>query len=180
MTEIPQEILAGAVRGDQSAFAEIVRAHQAMVFSIARHYLRDREVAEEVAQEVFLELYRNLGSIQSPAHLTFWLRRVASNRSIDLTRRGKLRPQTSLDEAPELASDASQRDSMLARTLGRHVASLPDTARMVLVLRYQEDMDPAEIAEVLDMPVNTVKSHLRRSLMLLRAKLTRCLGGAHV
>ena len=65
---------------------------------------------------------------------------------------------------------------MLAETLRRLVETLPEKARMVVVLRYQEDLEPAEIAKVLEMPVNTVKSHLRRSLALLRDKLSRSIG----
>jgi RNA polymerase sigma-70 factor (ECF subfamily) len=66
---------------------------------------------------------------------------------------------------------------MMAETLRRMVASLPPKARMAVILRYQEDLDPVEIAEVLEMPVRTVKSHLQRSLALLRGKLARCAGG---
>jgi RNA polymerase sigma-70 factor (ECF subfamily) len=68
----------------------------------------------------------------------------------------------------------------MALTLQRLVAALPDKPRLVVTLRYQEDLEPAEIARVLDMPVNTVKSHLRRSLTLLREKVTRCLGEVEV
>ena len=170
-----EETLARARVGDQAAFADIVRGHQAMVFSLARHFLRDHAVAEEVAQEVFLELYRHLDSIESPDHLRHWLRKVASNRCIDHARRSK-RPHVGLDEVAEIASDQRQSDPILAGTLRRYVGTLPEAARMVVILRYQEDLDPSEIAQVLDMPVNTVKSHLQRSLALLRGKLGRCFG----
>jgi RNA polymerase sigma-70 factor (ECF subfamily) len=173
----PERTLARAAQGDQAAFAEIVREHQAMVYGLAVHFLRDRALAEEVSQEVFLELYRNLGSIRSPQHLTFWLRKVASNRCVDQTRRRAVRPQVGLDDVPEIASEEVRADPMLSETLRKCVGALPETPRMVLVLRYQEDLDPSEIAAVLDMPVNTVKSHLQRSLALLRAKLTRSVRG---
>jgi len=174
------EILARSVRGDQLAFAEIVREHQGMVFSLAYHYLRDRSLAEELAQEVFLNLHQNLSAIQSPAHLTFWLRKVTCHRSIDQTRRQKVRPQVSLDDVPEPAAKHAEDDFMLSDTLRRLVDTLPEKARMVVVLRYQEDLEPAEIARVLDMPLNTVKSHLRRSLAMLRDKLSRTLGEVQV
>jgi RNA polymerase sigma-70 factor (ECF subfamily) len=173
----PETTLARASRGDQAAFADIVRAHQSMVYGLAVHFLRDRALAEELAQEVFLELYRNLATIRSPEHLTFWLRKVASNRCVDQARRRAVRPQIGLDDVPEPASDATPSDPILSEALRKCVGTLPETPRMVLVLRYQEDLDPTEIAAVLDMPVNTVKSHLQRSLALLRAKLTRCVRG---
>ncbi|HKA17130.1 MAG TPA: sigma-70 family RNA polymerase sigma factor [Blastocatellia bacterium] len=162
--------------GDQFAFEEIVRQHQGMVFSMACHFLRDRALAEELSQEVFLNLHQNLHSIKSPEHLTFWLRKVTGHRCIDQSRRQKVRPQVSLEEVPEPAIDARENDLFLSEMLRRVVDTLPEKARMVVILRYQEDLDPAEIANVLDMPLNTVKSHLRRSLTILRDKLSRTLG----
>ena len=73
------------------------RANQAMVFSIAYHFLRDHAAAEELAQDVFLQLYRNYGDLDSDAHVTFWLRRTASNRSIDYLRKKRFRTAVPLD-----------------------------------------------------------------------------------
>lgn len=157
-------------------FAGIVRQHQAMVFSIAVHFLRDRSLAEELAQEVFLKLHQHLSEFQSVTHLAHWLRRVTSHRCIDCVRRRKLQPQVGLEDAPEPATMPAVGDPLLSRALERLVASLPEKPRMVVILRYQEDLDPDEIAEVLDMPVRTVKSHLQRSLALLREKLRRSVG----
>ena len=160
-------------------FAGLVHEHQAMVFSLAWHFLRNREVAEEVAQEVFLSLHRNLASIQSPAHAAFWLRKVAAQLAIDEGRRRQRRPQVALAEVPEPAAVEPRRDPMLSETLRRLLATLPEAPRMAMVLRYQEDLDPAEIAQVLAMPLATVKSHLQRSLALLREKLARRGMGEH-
>ena len=161
---------------DQLAFEQIVRQHQGMVFSLACHYLRDRSLAEELAQEVFLNLHQNLHTIKSPEHLTFWLRKVTSHRCIDQARRQKVRPQVSLEEVAEPVAKSTENDLLLSELLRRVVDTLPEKARMVVILRYQEDLDPSEIASVLDMPLNTVKSHLRRSLSILRDKLSRTLG----
>jgi len=147
-----------------------------MVFGLAYHFLHDRGVAEELAQEVFLELHRHFGTIESPRHLVFWLRKVTSRRCIDHTRRRAFWPKFRLDEVPEPASPALQADPMLSRALARLVASLPEKAKLVVILRYQEDLDPADISQVLDMPVATVKSHLQRSLAMLRDKLARTVG----
>ena len=175
-----EETLARSAGGDHLAFAEIVGTHQAMVFSLAYHFLRDRSLAEELAQEVFLHLHQNLSAIKSPAHLTFWLRKVTSHRCIDQTRRRKVRPQVSLEDVPEPVAAEQPCDPLLSEALRRVVDTLPEKPRMVVILRYQEDLEPAEIAELLDMPVNTVKSHLRRSLAILREKLTRCLGEVQI
>ena len=160
-------------------FDALVRQHQSMVFGMAVHFLRDRPAAEEVAQDVFVLLHRNLDTLQSPEHITFWLRKVTSHRCIDYARRHK-RPQISLEEAPELRVEAPRRDPLLARRLRQLVASLPEKARMVVILRYQEDLTPVEIASVLTMPVATVKSHLQRSLAMLREKFVRVVGDARI
>ena len=154
-------------------FAELVREHQSMVFSVCWHFLHDRDLAEDVAQEVFLGLHRNLGSIQSAAHAGNWLHKVAVQRSIDAGRRRSRRPQVALADVAEPAAETVVRDPMLGETLRRLIATLPETPRMVMILRYQEDLDPAEIGQAMEMPVATVKSHLQRSLALLREKLAR-------
>jgi RNA polymerase sigma-70 factor (ECF subfamily) len=146
-----------------------------MVFSIALHFLRDRSAAEEVAQDVFLQLHRNFDELEA-ARVTFWLRRVTSNRCIDYIRKRKLRTMVSLEDAPELQSHAAQPDFLLNQRLRVLVATLPDKARMVMVMRYQEELMPEEIAKILGMPVRTVKSHLQRSLAMLREKIDRSMG----
>jgi len=166
----------GLVTAPQTGFTldTLMRQHQSMVFSMAYHFLHDRDVAEEVAQEVFLALHRNLKSIQSPAHAVFWLRKVTVQRAIDEGRRRSRRPQVALDDVAEPASpNAHPDDPMLRDRLRRLIATLPEAPRSVMILRYQEDLDPSEIAEILSMPVATVKSHLQRSLALLREKLAR-------
>lgn len=154
-------------------FARIVDDNQSMVLSLARRYLRDPETAEEIAQDVFLQLYRQLDRIQTPEHATFWLRRAICHRSIDESRRRKLRPQLGLGNIPEPPAVTSTPDTMLNERLRRLVSALPDMPRMIVLLRYQEDLDPSEIAALLEMPVSTVKSHLHRSLAVLREKLGR-------
>jgi RNA polymerase sigma-70 factor, ECF subfamily len=160
-----------------SEFSALVREHQSMVFSIALHYLHDRASAEEVAQDVFLQLYRQQDRLEGPGHVTAWLRRVACHRSIDYLRSHRSDPKVSLDEMAEPASDAQSGDPMLREKLRKLILTLPEKARMVVILRYQEDLDPEEIARELEMPVSTVKSHLQRSLATLREKFARALGG---
>jgi RNA polymerase sigma-70 factor, ECF subfamily len=170
------DALTRCAAGDRSAFGEIVREHQAMVYSLALHFLRSPSVAEDLAQDVFLELYRNLGNIKSPAHLRFWLRKVTCHRSIDRVRRGHGNGMLSLEDVPEPAAAAHPRDPLLEEMLWRLVASLPDKPRMAVILRYQEDMELREIAEVMEIPINTVKSSIERALALLRQKLRRSMG----
>src|SRR5262245_14838706 len=116
-------------------FAAIVRAHQAMVFSLAFHFLRDRQAAEELAQDVFLELHKSLDSLSSADHVVFWLRKVTSHRCIDYARRRKW-SQVSLEEVPEPAARPSTSDPWMSRRLKQLVDALPPKARLVVILRY--------------------------------------------
>ncbi|HEV2703846.1 MAG TPA: RNA polymerase sigma factor [Steroidobacteraceae bacterium] len=158
--------------GDSSAFIRLVRQHQARVFSLALRLTGRREDAEELAQDTFLGLHRQLRSLESAVHVRNWVCRTVTHRSIDLLRGRARRPEAQavdllLLEVP--VEDASG-DPLLHRTLRALLLRLPEIPRAVLVLRYQEDLDPQDIAATLDLPLNTVKSHLRRSLDWLRAQ----------
>jgi RNA polymerase sigma-70 factor, ECF subfamily len=166
------------IEDDDRHFRTLMLAHQSMVFSIALRILGDRSAAEEVAQDVFLELHAKLHGLASEEHVLYWLRRVSVHRSIDRVRRRQRQPEVAMDwnelpEPPDLSITASPGDPPLSRWLQQLVDSLPIVARTVLALRYQEDMSPDEISGALDMPVATVKSHLQRSLRLLREKSAR-------
>ena len=123
MRDQAEDALARSARGDPVAFEEIVRQHQAMVFSIAYHFLGDAPDAEEVAQDVFLKLHRNLPAIKSAAHLTAWLRKVTTHRSIDQARRRGPSPPLSLDDVPELADTI--RIDTLARRGDQQASPMP-------------------------------------------------------
>jgi RNA polymerase sigma-70 factor (ECF subfamily) len=156
-------------------FEALVRRHQRLVFSLALHFLQDRGEAEELAQDVFLQLHRHLRNLETAEHAEFWLRRVTAHRCIDYSRRRK-RSLVSLGSTPEPAWETRARDVFLSRRVREVVATLSDKARMVVILRYQEDLTPNEISDATGMPVATVKSHLQRSLATLRERLARILG----
>ncbi len=164
--------LARARSGDLDAFTNIVLAHQARVFSIALRLTGSRADAEELGQDVFAQLHASLAQISSADHLQHWLLRTVSHRCIDrLRQRERQVPAVSLEslreDAQPQAPDTTG-DPLAGASLQRLLMQLGADARAVLVLRFQEDLDPADIAASLGMPLNTVKSHLRRSLEWLR------------
>ena len=162
--------LTRAGAGDEAAFADLVREHQAMVFGIALHSLGDRHQAEDLAQEVFLQLYRKIGEIESPSHLVHWLRRVTSNRCIDAVRKRRFR-LVPLEAADEVRSAAAEPDCFAQQRVREALADLPAKQKVVLVLRFQEELELPEIARTLGIPLNTVKSHLRRGVEAVRRRL---------
>ena len=168
--ELLDEDLARARSGEGAALASLVRAHQRSVYSLALRMLGTRDLAEDLTQDVFMQLNDNLRSIESNRHLGFWLRQVTTNRAIDQLRRRSRVQLTSLDEEQELFCTEEGADPLLQRHLRALLSDLSPQARAVLLLRYQEDLDPIDIARTLDMPINTVKSHLKRSLETMREK----------
>ena len=167
----------------RDGFGDIVERHQSRVYSIAFRILGDCGAAEEVAQDVFLALYRNLDRLQSQEHLLAWLRRVTVHRATDAYRRRASRVEFAahefceeymhLDGTGSAVSQSAFEAAEMETNIEQMVASLPPAQRAVLLLRYQEDLMPTEISTLLSMPLGTVKSHLQRALKLLRTKASR-------
>ena len=166
------ELFAAARAGERSAFEALVRAHQASVYGIASRMLMDRALAEDLAQEVFLQLHHSIESIDSHRHLLFWLRQVTARRAIDRLRHEHRAETVALEDGLELLAVERAGDPYLWKHLRSLIGQLAPVPRAVLLLRYQEDLDPTDIAKVLGIPINTVKSHLKRSLTTLRAQLS--------
>ena len=159
-----------AIANDE--FRRLIETHQRMVFSIALRVTGDYATAEEVAQDVFLELHRSGERLAGEAHIRYWLRRVATHRAIDALRRQAQRPEADAEEWVEEqhVDGASVSSAGLQARLDDLLRTLPEPMRVAVVLRYQEEMLPDEIARVLGQPVASVKSHLHRGLTLLRRK----------
>src|SRR5262245_5700437 len=156
-------------------FESVVRAHQGMVYSIACNFFHNDAIAEEVAQEVFLQLYQNCRSVETGSHCVAWLRRSTVHRCIDTLRRSSFRQEVQVERLPEIPVEGPETDPLLQEGLRRLIASLPEKPRAVLILRYGEDMDAEEIGRTLQMPVRTVWSHLQRGTAMIREKAARYL-----
>jgi RNA polymerase sigma-70 factor (ECF subfamily) len=170
-------LLLAAQRGLEGALAQIIRQHESSVFSLALRFTGNRSDAEEL--DTFLRLDAALPRISSPLHLRHWLLRTVSHRSLNWLRQRGRRPRlVPLETQPELEEPAAapETDHLAAAKVYELILQLPPDARAVLLLKFQEDLDPAEIATVLAMPLNTVKSHVRRSVEWLR---TQCAGADH-
>jgi RNA polymerase sigma-70 factor (ECF subfamily) len=159
-----------AIANDE--FRRLIETHQRMVFSVALRVTGDYGTAEEVAQDVFLELHRSGENLASEDHVRYWLRRVATHRAIDALRRRSVRPESGADEwiEEQHVDEANESGAGVQARLETLLSTLPESMRVVVVLRYQEEMQPEEIARLLGQSVAAVKSHLHRGLKLLRRK----------
>ncbi len=164
-------VVALASNGDAAAFDELVRRKQANVRSLMRRLSNDRTLGEDLAQLVFVEVWKSLAKLDSPAAFSSWLRKISVNVWLQYFRRKNL---LVLDnDAGELAMDSTthrglDRDIDLASALGL----LPVPVRLCVVLAYQEGMSHGEIAQATGIPLGTVKSHIVRGSARLRKLLS--------
>lgn len=172
--------------GDRDAFAELVRRYQDRIFTLCLRWMRDRQIAEEVAQDVFVAVYKALPRFRGESKFSTWVFRIATNhcknrrlyrqrRRIDQHEPLEGRPREEGPArqlpSPEPGTDRSAMRSEAERILQDALDTLDDGHRSIIVLRDIEDLDYEEIAGILDLPRGTVKSRLHRA----RAQLARAL-----
>jgi RNA polymerase sigma-70 factor (ECF subfamily) len=165
--------MSGLMAMDGTEFRRLVETHQRMVFSLALRVTGESGVAEEVAQDAFLALFRSGDRLESEDHVRFWLRRVTVHRATDALRRRSRQPESSAEEWMEedhTEENSAALNAAVVALLEELLRALPEAMRVAVVLRYQEEMSPPEIAALLGQPLATVKSNLQRGLQMLRRK----------
>lgn len=173
LTELPdlELVRLSAHYSAKRAFAELVRRHQGKIRGLLLRLAGDRTLADDLAQEAFLRAYRGLVGFQGRARFSTWLYRIAYN--VYLNHRTRVKELAALPEgfesgAPAPETSLSQSRSDLRRDLDAAISALPERYRAVVMLYYLEDVSYPEIAEILDLPLGTVKTHLHRAKKLLR------------
>jgi RNA polymerase sigma-70 factor, ECF subfamily len=178
------ELVGRCVAGDQTACADLVSAHQRMVYALAYHLLGDRDEALEVSQEVFLRVFRTLAAFRGQSALKTWIFRIVVNQARNRQRwwhRRHRTQQVSLDLHVEQCGDLESPGDVLpdrllaskevAARIGDALDRLPFDQKTVVVLREVEGLRYEEIAFSLGVAVGTVKSRLTRARQTLRAEL---------
>jgi RNA polymerase sigma-70 factor (ECF subfamily) len=171
------ELVTRAQSGDRNAFSELVRLHAQGVMNVVYRMCGDTQVAEDAAQETFIQAWLHLASYRPQASLRSWLYRIAVNAATDMLRKEKRILPNALEdlplEDPLLGPEAFFFQKERAFSIQKAVLSLPDASRMVLVLREYEGMSYHEIAETLDIPIGTVMSRLNYARKTLKDKLAK-------
>lgn len=167
------ELVRRTLMGDQPAFAELVNRYRDAACGVAYHYLGGFDDAQDAVQEAFVHAYLRLNQLSDPGKFAPWLRRITANACADLLRRRGDR-LISLDEEEERAmSDSEQDPERLAarRVVRQALERLPEKTRLVVTLFYIDGYSHEEVAGFLEVPVNTVRSRLRRAKQQLREEM---------
>jgi RNA polymerase sigma-70 factor (ECF subfamily) len=171
-----------AKRGSEEAFRELVERFHRPVYALIVRIVRQPELAEDLSQETFLKAWKALARFDPGRRFSSWIFKIAHNSALDELRRGGLEtvsldaPFSADDEPPELPADLAAENPLLrtlaresGRVLERAISRLRPAYRGILLLRFAQEMSYDEIAEVLGLPLGTVKIHIFRA----RAELLR-------
>jgi RNA polymerase sigma-70 factor (ECF subfamily) len=158
------ELVAASLNGDKLAFAELVRRYETRIRSFCQQMLRNRALAEDVAQDTFLKAYDKLASFRNDSSFSTWLYRIASNRCIDECRKQKRRSFFGLEDLREEPSAAPRSEALESREQLRLILSgLSDEYRSLLLLRESEGLSYAQLAETLGCSIEAIRSKLKRA-----------------
>ena len=173
-------------RGDTRAFEELIQKHQALVAGTVARMLGSNSDVEDIAQQVFIRVWKSARRYVPRAKFTTWLLKITRNLVFNELRRTKRHAHVPLQSEPgaedpplkdemNLAPDASLLELELQRTIEEAILQLPETQRLALVLRRYEQLSYEQIAEILDLSVPAVKSVLFRARSELRSRLSKYL-----
>ncbi|HLH62862.1 MAG TPA: sigma-70 family RNA polymerase sigma factor [Ktedonobacteraceae bacterium] len=174
------QLIAASKKGDQDAFAQLVQRYQRRVFNLVYRMLQHYEEANEITQETFLAAWQGLPAFRGDARFPTWLYRIAYNcslKSLEQRKRDKaLQEALQAEQVLERAYGDKSADAQLEMHdrqafIQELIARLPTKYRVVLILRHLQDMTYEEMAEILTMPIGTIKTHLFRARNLLKERL---------
>jgi len=168
------ELIRAAKRGDKEAVVQLLREIENPLYRTAYYLLGNEQDALDATQEALIRIYTNIGNYREEAQFTTWAQRIITNLCIDRFRRK--RDLISIeDQELVLSSSHSVEDEIIkngmAKDIQEAINQLPDHFRTVVVMRYIQDFSYNEISTILDLPINTVKSHLFRARKLLQGLL---------
>ncbi len=182
--EHDRELIVRATRGDEAAFRTLLTKYERAVFNICLRMVRNREQAEDLAQDAFMKVFSMLDRYNPSYAFSSWLFKITSNLCIDSIRKRKLdtlpldQPIQSAAgefarqyESPEDNPEKKMMSRELVARLQEAIEGLPPHYRIMILLRHQQDLSYEEIAETLDVPLGTVKARIHRAREMLRNRL---------
>ncbi|PYG85697.1 RNA polymerase sigma-70 factor (ECF subfamily) [Ruminiclostridium sufflavum DSM 19573] len=177
MVQTDEELVSQCLKGDSSAFEEIVSRYKKLVYSVVYKMIPDREEVNDVSQEVFIRLYKSLDKYNPEYKMSTWIVKITSNLCLD-TLRKKKQDTVALDDAigvssntdtPEEALIKNQRSQLIKSAINE----LPDKYKILITLFHSNGLSYEEMTKVLNEPMSIIKNRLYRARLMLKAKLDR-------
>jgi RNA polymerase sigma factor (sigma-70 family) len=184
LPELDKKLIASALEGDQEAYRALMNRHRPAIFHIIFKIVRDQEATADLVQETFMKAFASLATYRAEYKFSTWLYRIGANCAIDFLRKRKIKT-LSLDAPAETADgqieievpdnsynperDLEEREKRIS--INEAINSLPEKYRIVIVYRHKDNKSYEEIAEVLNIPLGTVKARIFRARELLKKKL---------
>lgn len=165
-----------ALNGDEKAFRAILERHYALIYSVVRGIVCNASDAEDVVQEVFIKIFRALPEFRGDARLSTWIYRIARNEALNAREKHRHEP-VPVEDCEEMATDegnpeSAHRRKAAAERVARLMEHLDEKHRLVLELRYMAEKSYDEIAEIMNVPLGTVKTHIYRAKLALKQMMT--------
>jgi RNA polymerase sigma-70 factor (ECF subfamily) len=162
-----RELVARCQRGDDSAFAELVDRYKNLVYAMIYRMMSDRTQVEDLAQDVFLKVHRGLPYFRGEARLSTWIYRIVANVCVQ-ARSGRRPMASSADVSEPVSADGAFADLELRDRIEKAMAKLPENYRFLIAAHYLKGIQYEALAEALNIPLGTVKTHLFRAKRQLR------------
>lgn len=170
------ELVKRCLNGEQDAFSEIISRYKKLIYSVVYNMLMDKEEINDVAQEVFIRIYKSLSSYNPEYKFSTWSVKIATNLCLDIRRKKKI-DALPIDDALGVSSDIdTPEDKFIARErsaiIRKAVDELPEKYRIPIILFHQNELSYEEMSKVLNEPMTIIKNRLYRARLMLREKLT--------
>lgn len=179
-----KRLIEQALQGNEKAFESLLKKYRNLVFSIMLKMVRNKQEAEDLTQEAFMKAFSSLATFNDEFAFSTWLMKIASNNCIDFLRKRKLKTYSihepinykdekieidipDHDAGPERMLIQSERSRMIEEAINE----LPERYRYVVILRHKEEKSYEEIAEIMNLPLGTVKAQIFRAREILNKKL---------
>lgn len=173
------QLVENFLAGNDSAFEDLVKKYLKPVYNFLYHFISDREVLDDIAQETFIKAWKNIEKFDKSRNFKVWIFSIAKNNTYDYLKKKKTVPFSAFtDEEDNNKLDNIGDDSILpqeiliraesAKILKERLDELPEIYRIILLMHYKEDFSLQEIAKILDKPYNTIKSQHQRGLIKLK------------
>ncbi|MCG8502452.1 MAG: sigma-70 family RNA polymerase sigma factor [Firmicutes bacterium] len=169
------DVIQSCLKGDSDAFAEIVNRYKKLIYTVVYRMMKEREEANDIAQEVFIKIYRSLDRYDPQYKFSTWSVKIATNYCLDILRKKKLNT-VSVDEMIHVPSSEETPETSYLKTerkqeIRKAIDDLPEKYKMPIILFHEHGLSYDEICKVLNEPLSIVKNRLHRARHMLRGKL---------